>query len=272
MIISSALGFIVGLTLGLTGAGGGILAVPALVLGVGLSMTTAAPIALIAVGLAALTGAIDGLRRSLVRYKAAVLMSVVGGVMSPLGAWLAQRLPEFWLMVLFSAVMFIVAARMFNQARYSKKANSTKASPAEKYCMIAESTGKFIWNSRCLFTIGSIGMVSGLLTGLLGVGGGFIIVPMLKRFTNLKMHHIVATSLMVIALISAVTILNALATSDALHNPATWPFVAFVVAGMLGGRLAAPKIPALYIQMGFALLCGLSACIVLLEAFGLMAI
>lgn len=265
-MISSILGFIVGLTLGLTGAGGGILAVPALVLGLGLSMTTAAPIALIAVGLAALTGAIDGLKRYLVRYKAAVFMSVVGGLMSPLGAWLAKRLPEFWLMVLFSGVMFIVAARMFNQAHRSKKSGNIAEPEKEKRCMVSDATGKFIWTGSCTLTIGGIGMVSGLLTGLLGVGGGFIIVPMLKRFTNLKMHNIVATSLMVIALISAVTVLNALATSDALHNPATWPFVAFVVAGMLGGRMAAPKIPPLYIQMGFALLCGLSACIVLLEA------
>lgn len=265
-MISSILGFIVGMSLGLTGAGGGILAVPALVLGVGLSMTTAAPIALIAVGLAALTGAIDGLRRYLVRYKAAVLMSVIGGVISPAGVWLAKRLPEFWLMTLFSLVMFVVATRMFNQARRSKNNNSTEKITS-KACMVSDATGKFIWNSRCTFTIASIGAVSGLLTGLLGVGGGFIIVPMLKRFTNLQMHHIVATSLMVIALISGVTVLNALATSDALDNPVTWPFVGFVVAGMISGRVIAPKIPPLYIQMGFAILCALSASIILLNAF-----
>lgn len=268
-MISSVLGFIVGLTLGLTGAGGGILAVPALVLGVGLSMTAAAPIALIAVGLAAFTGAIDGLRLRLVRYKAAVLMSVIGGLMAPVGVWFAMRLSEFWLMVLFSGVMFIVAARMFNQARHSKKTGQTEDKNMEKPCMVSETTGKFIWNSQCTLTIGGIGVISGLLTGLLGVGGGFIIVPLLKRFTNLKMHNIVGTSLMVIALISAVTVLNALATSNALHNPATWPFVGFVVAGMISGRIAAPRIPPLYIQMGFAILCALSASIVLINAFAL---
>lgn len=265
-MISSILGFIVGLTLGLTGAGGGILAVPALVLGVGLSMTTAAPIALIAVGLAALTGALDGLRRRLVRYKAAILMSVIGGLMSPLGVILAKRLPEFWLMVLFSGVMFVVAARMFNQARRNTKKGQTEATDTQKPCMVSEGTGRFIWTSKCTLTIGSIGVVSGLLTGLLGVGGGFIIVPLLKRFTNLQMHNIVATSLMVIALISGVTVINALATSNALQNPTTWPFVGFVVAGMIAGRVVAPKIPPLYIQMGFAILCALSASIVLINA------
>ncbi len=270
-MISSILGFMVGLTLGLTGAGGGILAVPALVLGVGLSMTTAAPIALIAVGLAALTGAIDGLRRRMVRYKAALLMSVIGGIVSPFGVWLAQRLPEFWLMVLFSGVMFIVAARMFNQARRSQKSGQADTPTTPKACMISETTGKFIWNKTSTLTLGSIGAVSGLLTGLLGVGGGFIIVPMLKRFTNLKIHSIVATSLMVIALVSAVTVLNALTSSSALQHPATWPFVGFVVAGMIGGRIVAPKIPPTYIQIGFALLCALSACIVLFNALAPIA-
>lgn len=263
-MLSSLFGFIVGLTLGLTGAGGGILAVPALVLGVGLSMTTAAPIALIAVGLAALTGAIDGLRRKMVRYKAAVLMSVAGGLISPFGVALAKRLPEFWLMLLFSLVMLIVAARMFTQARTLTPDSPIPAQT--KTCMTSDSTGKFVWTLPCTLTIAAIGATSGLLTGLLGVGGGFIIVPMLKRFTNLSMHSIVATSLMVIALISAVTVMNALALSPALH-PATWPFVLLVVAGMIFGRVIGPGIPATTIQQGFAAICTLSACIVLINAF-----
>lgn len=266
-MISSVLGFVVGLTLGLTGAGGGILAVPALVLGVGLSMTAAAPIALIAVGLAALTGALDGLRRRMVRYKAAILMSVIGSLMSPLGVWLAQRLPEFWLMVLFSLVMLIVAARMIHQTRATQQAKSHSQPAPSKPCMISEATGKLIWNNRCILTIGSIGAFSGLLTGLLGVGGGFIIVPLLKRFTNLTMHSIVATSLMVIALISTVTVLNALATSSTLAHPATWPFVALVVAGMITGRLIAPKIAPIVIQRSFASLCVVSAGVILFNAF-----
>lgn len=265
-MISSVLGFIVGSTLGLTGAGGGILAVPALVLGVGLSMTAAAPIALIAVGLAALTGAIDGLRRHMVRYKAALIMSVTGGLVSPLGVSLAKQLPEFWLKLLFVGVMFIVALRMFKQNLGSPN-QSEKALRHNKPCMVSEQTGKFIWNSSCFITIISIGAFSGLLTGLLGVGGGFIIVPLLQRFTNLKIHSIVATSLMVIALISTITVFHALASSSTLH-PATWPFVGFVVAGMVAGRFIAPKLTASTIQIGFAILCSISAIVVLCNAFG----
>ncbi len=264
MFTSSILGLLVGMTLGLTGAGGGILAVPALVIGVGLSMTHAAPIALIAVGLAALTGAIDGLRHHMVRYKAAFVMATAGGLVSPLGLGLAHALPEFWLMVSFSLVMCVVAYRMFQQARAQQVLGSIDTE-IPKPCRISEHTGKFIWTRRSLSTMIGIGAVAGLLTGLLGVGGGFVIVPLLKRFTNLKIHSIVATSLLVIALVSALTISQAFSSLTQLST-VVWVFIALVIMGMVLGRWASPHIAPRYIQMGFALVCVLAASVVLVNA------
>ena len=269
MFTSSILGLLVGMTLGLTGAGGGILAVPALVIGVGLSMTHAAPIALIAVGLAALTGAIDGLRHHMVRYKAAFVMATAGGLVSPLGLGLAHALPEFWLMVSFSLVMCVVAYRMFKQIHVRLSQQARPTFEPLKHCMLSEQTGKFIWNPRSLATMAGIGAASGLLTGLLGVGGGFIIVPLLTRFTNLKMHSIVATSLLVIALVSAITVTNAWHSLVGLPL-AIWGFVALVIAGMGLGRWISPAIKPQYIQLGFALVCLLSAGVVFMNAYHLI--
>src|SRR5207253_6030479 len=108
MLLATFFGVVMGLVLGLTGAGGGILAVPALVLGLGWSMTQAAPVALFAVGSAAAVGAIDGLRHGLVRYRAALLIALLGALFSPLGIYFAHRLPEKVLMILFSLLMVIV--------------------------------------------------------------------------------------------------------------------------------------------------------------------
>jgi len=77
MLLESLYGLGVGLALGMTG-GGGVLAVPALVLGLGYSLPEAAPVALVAVGVSAFLGGLDGLRRGLVRYKAALLMALGG--------------------------------------------------------------------------------------------------------------------------------------------------------------------------------------------------
>lgn len=90
MLISLILGSLVGAVLGLTGAGGGILAVPALVVGMGLPMQQATPVALIAVAGSAAIGALEGFRQGLVRYRAALLMAVAGVPLTSLGVKLAH--------------------------------------------------------------------------------------------------------------------------------------------------------------------------------------
>ncbi|MFC5473401.1 sulfite exporter TauE/SafE family protein [Paraherbaspirillum soli] len=250
MIVGIFFGTAIGVVLGLTGAGGGILAVPALVLGLGFSMTEATPVALMAVGCAAMLGAIDGLRKGLVRYKAALLMAALGALFSPLGVRIAHQVSERWLMTLFSAVMLIVAWRMANQANSHQQPN---ASPEylEKNCMLNPATGKLRWNLKCCTTLATIGTVSGMFTGMLGVGGGFLIVPACRQFSNVSMHGIVATSLMVIALISGSAVAGAL-----LHGVRIpligWTFIGAALIGMLLGRLAAPTLPARILQIGFA--------------------
>ena len=92
MLTSAGLGVIVGIILALTGAGGGILAVPLLLFGVGLSVAEAGPIGLLAVGTAAALGAAFGLQARIVRYRAAVFMAGAGALVSPIGVWLAHRI------------------------------------------------------------------------------------------------------------------------------------------------------------------------------------
>ncbi|WP_313388538.1 sulfite exporter TauE/SafE family protein, partial [Achromobacter aegrifaciens] len=112
---SVALGACVGLILGLTGAGGAIMAVPLLVFGLHLQVSQAAPIALLAVGLSAALGAVLGLRKGQVRYRAAGFMAATGILVSPLGLWAARRLPNAPLAIIFAGVLGMVAWRMWNQ-------------------------------------------------------------------------------------------------------------------------------------------------------------
>src|SRR3546814_2905085 len=94
---------------------------------------------------------------------------------------------------------------------------------------------------------------------MLGVGGGFIIVPALGYFSELRMHSIVATSLLVIALLSAVTVFITFGQSLSLTAP-TWAFSAVALVGMAGARFLGAKIPSTALQRIFAI-----ACIVRLE-------
>ena len=103
--------------MGLTGAGGGILAVPVLVTGMHWSMQQAAPVALIAVAAGAAVGAVDGFRHRLVRYKAAMLMAVCGIPVTRLGQYWAHLLPQFLLMGSFALLMQLVSWRFHKQSK-----------------------------------------------------------------------------------------------------------------------------------------------------------
>lgn len=266
MLLASLLGAAIGLVMGLTGAGGGILAVPALVIGLGFNMTAATPIALMAVGISAMVGSVDGLLKRIVRYKAATLMAVLGAVIAPLGITLAHVIPDTLLMTLFGAIMLLVAWRMARQASGAAKAATQPGDSTRRNCMLDPATGRFRWTRCCTATLAGIGAIAGLLAGMLGVGGGFIIVPSLRRYTNIEMHSIVATSLMVIALISISTVLGILLQGARI--PAMgWIFVAAAIAGMILGRAIVPYIASRLLQIGFALIATLVAVMMLVKTY-----
>lgn len=259
-MISTALllGVPIGLLMGLTGAGGGILAIPALMMGLGFSLMQASPIALTAVAIAATTGALHGLRHGTVRYRAALLMAALGSLTAPLGTQLAHQLAPRTLSLMFVAVLLLVALRMIHQSRQPTP-NATDDTLPAKPCRLSRESGRFIWNRLSIATMSAIGAISGTLTGLLGVGGGFFIVPALSHFSDAGIHSIIATSLMVIAIVSTMTVAMAALSGALVFPPAAWFFVGAVVAGMMLGRRLAPHVPAVLLQRGFALVCLLVA-------------
>ncbi|TNF80095.1 sulfite exporter TauE/SafE family protein [Pseudomonas sp. ICMP22404] len=255
MLLASFFGVVMGLVLGLTGAGGGILAVPALVLGLGLTMTQAAPVALFAVGSSAAVGAIDGLRHGLVRYRAALLIALLGAVFSPLGIFLAHQLPEKILMILFSLLMVLVAVRMLRrESAQPGPSDHGAASWGQKNCMLDRQTGRLAWTPRCTATLATLGAVTGVVSGLLGVGGGFLIVPAFKQLTDVQIRGIVATSLMVISLISLIGVAGAFHAGVRIDQVGAMFIVASIVGMVLGRRLAS-RVPARVLQVGFAGVC-----------------
>ncbi len=249
-MLASVLGIVTGLILGLTGAGGGILAVPALVIGLGHDMTQATPVALLAVGAAALVGALDGLRHNLVRYRAALVMAVCGALTSRAGIALAHALPEQWLRATFALVMMGVALRMLNL--FGRKTTASRQA-AGLPCRLDPATARLRWTPACALTLAAIGAVTGLLAGMLGVGGGFVIVPALRRFSDIGIQAIIGTSLMLVSLVSLAAAWNGLSRGTTLPADA-WVFCAAAIGGMLLGRALASRLSGPFLQRLFALL------------------
>jgi uncharacterized membrane protein YfcA len=250
MTLTLVLGILIGALLGLTGAGGGILAVPALVAGMGWSMQQAAPVALIAVAGSAAIGALEGFRRQLVRYRAALWMAMVGVPFTAVGAAVARNMSQRWLMGLFALVMLFVAFRLFRHGRSDtvEQANTQTHKPGR----LNPETGRFDWTGPIFLLVGAIGATTGFMTGLLGVGGGFVIVPLLRRFTDVSMHGIVATSLCVIALVGAGGVATALLHGVILPVQICVLFSAATGIGMIIGRFLSRYLSAPRIEQGFA--------------------
>lgn len=253
-LISILLGSLTGIVLALTGAGGAIIAVPFLVFALHLAVAEAAPIALLAVCLSAAMGAFIALMKKKVRYRAAGFIAISGAVAAPVGVWLAQKLPNAPLTLLFTAVLTYVAYDMFRQSRLDEVSGETLEAPSfAKPCLLDTPDGRLIWTWPCVRALALSGFSAGSLSGLLGVGGGFVVVPALKKVTNLQMQAILATSLAVIALISATGVVSATLIGSMNWSIAT-PFAGGAMAGMLLGRTFANRFSGPKLQQSFAVM------------------
>jgi hypothetical protein len=225
------LGICVGLILGITGSGGAILAVPILLFGLDLPPKVAIPMSLMAVALSSSIGALSALKSGHLRYKAVSLIAISGMVIAPLGVWLGNLLPNQPLMIIFAfALLYIGYITLFKKER--ERAPLLDESIDALPCEMNPKLGKLHWTKRCAQALALTGGITGFLSGLLGVGGGFVIIPALRKFSNIPMKQIVPTSLGVIAIISTFSLILFILTDRLMWNIAI-PFSLGSVAGML---------------------------------------
>lgn len=260
----------VGLILGLTGAGGSIIAVPLLMFGLHLNPIEAAPVALLAVMLSAATGAVFGWLDGQLRYRAASLIAIFGIITAPLGAWLALHFPMNVLTIIFAFVLAYVAIRMIRQSFVNQDKldvwddeTDTETLP----CQIQQSNQRIDWTMRCARALSLTGVITGLTSGLLGVGGGFIVVPALKQNSNLEPTHIMPTSLGVITVISGAGVITMLWLGR-LSIETAGLFALGAVIGMLLSRPFVKRTKPSSLQRVFGAFSLLVALLLIIKAFG----
>ncbi|MDD7942687.1 sulfite exporter TauE/SafE family protein [Actinomycetospora lutea] len=250
--LAALFGAVIGALLGLVGGGGGILAVPALVYGLGFPFTAAVPASLIVIGLASAVAVAPRARRE-VNWRLATIVGAAGIPTALLGGVVNHRLDQAVLLLIFAGIMILAAARMLR---------STDETGG--VCDLPD--GGVAWR-RCLPRAIITGLVVGFLTGLLGVGGGFLLVPALIIALGLRTPIAVATSLAIIVINSAAGLVPYLASGHVAVGM-NWPVIAVfalaaIVVSLPAGRLAR-RIPAAVLRRGFAVL-------VLLVAAGVTA-
>ena len=201
-ILTIVLGAFVGFSLGLTGGGGAIFAVPILIYGLGVPAREAVGISLLTVGGTAFVGFVQRARRRMVEFPTGLLFAFAGMIGAPIGSKLADYIAESVLLALFAGLMILIAVRMWLKAN-EKGANlpildSDNAGPTCR----RDPEGRLRLTSQCAMLLGVVGLSAGILTGMFGVGGGFIIVPALVSFACMGMQRAIGTSLLIITLVS----------------------------------------------------------------------
>lgn len=251
ILIGYLLAIVMGLTLGLIGAGGSILTVPILVYLLGVKPVVATGYSLLVVGIAALTGAIRYWRHGLLNIRAAALFAAPAMLTVLITrTFIVPAIPDpilgvskdIFVMLLFAALMILAAGFMLRPLK-------VKSSTAPKL------------NARRIITLisGSAGI--GLLTGMVGAGGGFLIIPTLIALFALPVKEAIGTSLAIIAVNSLVGFQGDVASGIAFDWPLLSAFIGLTLLGMwlgttLGKHMDGGKLKKLFGV--FTLLVGLA--------------
>ena len=246
LVLAVAAGGLIGLSLGALGGGGSILAVPVLVYALGQSPAQATTGSLVVVGVTALSGAFTSYRAGNVLFARGVTFGLVATGGAAVGAKASTLVSEAVLLASFAMLMLVVAGFMaVRQVRVHRAADHRRIDagngirhvrrPALDEPIISFSP-TFACQCPRAFTVLITATVVGLLTGFLGVGGGFLVVPALLLALALPTEYAVGTSLVVITLTSAA----ALAVRAGVGSAPDWgPVLALTAVSAFGGLLGA---------------------------------
>ena len=226
--LALALSVLIGISLGMLGGGGSILTTPILIYALGVDVKAAIATSLLVVGVTSLAGMVPHAVAGNVNWKTGLLFGGAGMAGAWVGGYVAGWVPPNVLMALFALMMLATSGAMF-RGRKQMEAGAARSVP------------KILLD----------GVVVGVVTGLVGAGGGFLVVPALVLLGGLPMQQAVGTSLLVIAMKSAAGF-----AGHAMHVTVDYQLAAMVsgaavVGSLIGGRLASLVAPDT-LRRGFA--------------------
>ncbi|KES04403.1 hypothetical protein BU52_25700 [Streptomyces toyocaensis] len=230
LVLALVAGAVVGLALGALGGGGSVLAVPALIYLLGFSPAAATTGSLVIVTVTSLTALYAHARAGNVRWRAGAAFAAAGLLPAALAGAAAARLPQAVLTLAFAVVAAVAALKMLRPADPAGR----RARPVRP--------------GRAAVT----GAGLGALTGLLGVGGGFLAVPALVTVLGFEMRAAVGTSLLVITANSLASLATRSGAAVSLDWAVIGPFIAAAVLGAWDGKRLAAKVSGPGLQRVFA--------------------
>ncbi|SRR6266567_839072 len=218
-------GALVGLALGLAGIGS-VFAVPLLVYGLGLGPHAAVCVSMVAVVAIALVVYARKSRVALIEVRIGIAVAAGGVIGAPLGVWISKQLPPKLLLLLFAVLAAVIGLRMLLTGKASEISSDGYPPPRPQ--------AKLQVSEHRPAVMIFVGLIAGVLSGLLGVGGGSFIIPALLFFGGIEIHRAIATSLPVVALISFVAMAGHFIAGQ---RPPLMLSGLFAVGGVIGVEL-----------------------------------
>ena len=197
MLAIALIGLLVGFMLGLTGAGGGVLAVPLIALFMGMDIHAAITMSLLAVGAISLVGVLVYARRGEMQWPQAIPVSIAALLGAPIGTFIGHLVNDLVLSGLFIALSLVTVVAMFRGGCHANALAEKLVDPMD--CAVPQ---------RGQMRLLAVAFATGILAGCLGVGGGFVLVPALHFFARLSMAAAARISLLAIVAASASALLS----------------------------------------------------------------
>ena len=250
LILTITLSLCIGLLLGLLGGGGSILTVPMLVYALGIETKTAIVTSFVVIGSSSLIALLPHARAKAVCWKSGFWFGISGTLAAFTGGRLATQFPNELLLMMFGIVSLLTGLLMFKKSGIPNESGNTN-------------------NSLCplnipFFKLVIIGGLVGLITGMVGVGGGFLIVPALSMLVGLPIQGAIGTSLLIIFLNATAGLMG-----YSHHISLDWQLAGLVgastISGSMLGAFINPYIQPEQLKKGFALLVIFVACYVLYQ-------
>ena len=236
LVIGYSLSVLVGLSLGLLGGGGSILTVPILIYVLKIDPKLAIALSLAVVGFSGLFGIAGHLKKGNVLFKVSLVFGLFAMAGTIVGTKVAPHISSRVQLLLFAGLMLTASVLMIKKPRYSSE-NKISAS-------------EFTFCPKNIVLLALQAIVVGVLTGVVGVGGGFMIVPALVLLAKVPMKKAVGSSLVIIA---ANSISGFISYQSTMTIPweFLYKFTGFSVIGILIGTRLSSKVPQEKLKSGF---------------------
>jgi uncharacterized protein len=265
VLVASGLGLLMGLVVGALGGGGGVLTVPLLVFVLGLTAQNATTSSVVIVGITALFGVLARLRGDLIDWRTGLAFGALGVPAAYLGTLLNHRVDQHVLLLAFAAITLLAAVAMLvNDGADDDDPAPAGAAGSTTITVARPATSLVATGVRILVC----GPAVGFLTGFLGVGGGFLVVPVLVIVLRVPMALAVGTSLLIIVLNAVSAVVSRLGAPLDLDWRVVVPFTVLAVVGSVFGKRVADRLSGEVLSRAFAVMLVLVGGYVAAQALG----